>query len=125
MTHYKSVPIRVVFGVPSRSCVGHGICYLLPWSNTQLVINNICPIYEAACFISFPGVLQIKISLMYNVKKYLKKYLDAEIFILEETFDIPFFICELFELPKGSKIYSGFYSIKQIDDFAVIYLLFY
>ena len=104
--------VSVLFGVPSRSCAGHGICKIASPTTQEKNFTEACCCQKAFAFISIESSREIA---FHFVKKTISdkameyQFADDQ-FVVSEAFELPKYIWND-ETPK--QIEAGVYSVQH------------
>ncbi|MEQ1745641.1 MAG: hypothetical protein ABMA02_09455 [Saprospiraceae bacterium] len=106
----REVEMEVVFGTPSQSCTGLGVCAII---NRHPQVELIpCP--HAPAIIHFdPGhEIVFRFRKQRLPDRVVQVYFSSNFFVVEEAFSLPQRLVRLWGLPVGS-IHPGRYSLEE------------
>lgn len=104
------IDLQVVFGSPSRACVGTGVCKMLPKLFTPPAEWS-CRAWPGKLRYSEEGNLMLSFSFEQFSSAEIAKWFSGDRFLLEEEFQLPLWLCSQLKktrlaLPKGGYAYT-------------------
>lgn len=88
-------PVDVIFGCPTQSCVGNGICVII---DHRALPSGSCPRVRASAGVNACGSLQLLFEKGRLSAEIRQKYFSKRIFTVDEMYRVPPFLLAKFRL---------------------------
>ncbi len=111
----------VVFGTPSKQCLGHGICAVFPTEGPSYNTSQSCKAVSTLFFKTLSGQVGLAISKRSLPQHILTKHFSDNYFQVEEHFCLPENVLEKLQLSTEFIIRAGVYKICFIRNFILIF----
>ncbi len=112
---------EIVFGTPSKQCLGHGICAVFPTAGAPYNTSRSCKAVSTILFKTLSGQVGLAIPRRSLPQHILTKHFSDNYFQVEEHFCLPENILEKLQLSTGFIIRAGVYKICFIRNFILIF----
>ncbi len=104
------IEVKVIFGMPSSSCAGNGVCKMLPY-HLSLKEKFTCPVYKGYCEY---GVGEIELTLPFDQfsNRECRERFEHRSFHVQERFMLPRWLCKKLGIQE-SFIAVGSYPVMR------------